>query len=107
MIEMKRKDLEELHQLLVLYERTYWGSLVSGLLMEVAGRYGRNYGEDIWEKRNPRKAGRKKQYTEKDRGKIRGLRGKGRSIREIARETGCSVGYVQSVLSGSQNGWCS
>ena len=107
MLEMKKQDLEELHQLLVLYERTYRDSLASGLLGEVAERYSRNYGEDIWAKRNPRKAGRKKQYTEKDRARIRGLRGKGRSIREISRETGCSVGYVQSVLNESKIGWCS
>ena len=99
MIEMKRQDLEELHQLLILYERTYRDGFASELLEEVAERYSRNYGEDIWEKRNPRKAGRKKQYTEKDKDLIRGLRRKGRSIREISRETGCSVGYVQSVLS--------
>lgn len=103
MIEMKKQDLEELHQLLVLYERTYRDSLASRLLGEVAGRYSKNYGEDIWEKRNPRKAGRKKQYTEKDRTRILRLREKGRSIREISRETGCSIGYVQGVL----NGWCS
>lgn len=104
MIEMNKQDLEELHQLLVLYERTYRGSsLASGLLEEVARRYSRNHREDIQEKRNPRKAGRKKQYTEKDRDRIRRLREKGRSIREIARETGCSTGYVQGVL----NGWCS
>ena len=82
------------------YERTYRDSLASGLLGEVAGRYSRNYGEDIREKRNPRKAGRKKQYTEKYRTKIRGLREKGKSIREIARETGCSIGYVQGVSNG-------
>ena len=104
MVEMKRQDLEELHQLLVLYERTYGDSLASRLLEEVAGRYSRTYREGIWEKRNPRKAGRKKQYTEKDRARIRGLRGKGRSIREISRETGCSVGYVQGVLSRTTNG---
>ena len=107
MIEMKRQDLEEPHQLLVLYERTYRDGLASGLLGEVAGRYSRTYREDIWEKRNPRRAGRKKQYTEKDKARIHGLRGEGRSIREISRETGCSVGYVQSVLSGTTNGWCS
>lgn len=104
MIEMNKQDLEELHQLLVLYGRTYRdSSLASGLLEEVARRYSRNYGEDIWEKRNPRNAGGKKQYTEKDRDRIRGLRGKGRSIREMSKETGCSIGYVQGVL----NGWCS
>lgn len=104
MIEMKRQDLEELHQLLMLYERTYRDGLASELLEKVAGHYNRNHGEDIWEKRNPRKAGRKKQYTEKDKDLIQGLRGKGRSIREISRETGCSVGYVQSVLSRVSKG---
>lgn len=99
MLEMKRQDLEELYQLLELYQRTYGSSLTGGLLAEVAGRYNSSYGEDISGKRNPRKAGRKKQYTEKDITRVRELRGKGGSIREIARETGYSVGYVQGVLS--------
>lgn len=104
MIEMKRQDLEELCQLLALYERTYRDSFASGLLAEVTGRYNRIYKENIWEKSNPRKAGRKKQYMEKDRAKIHELREKGWSIRKISKETGCSVGYVQNVLSELQNG---
>ena len=65
MIEMKRQDLEELHQLLMLYERTYRDSLASELLEKLAGQYTRIYGEDICEKRNPRKAGRKNSIRKK------------------------------------------
>ena len=56
-----------------------------------------------YKERNPRKADRKRQYTEEDREKIRNIRGQGRSIREIAKETGCSVGYVQGILSDPKN----
>lgn len=103
MIEMKRQDLEELYQLLTLYERTHGSKNAEELLKEVAERYGRHYGKDIMKERNPRKAGRKRQYTEEDREKIRKIRVQGKSIREIAKETGCSVGYVQGVLSDPKN----
>lgn len=103
MIEMKRQDLEELYQLLTLYKRTYGNRHVEEIQKEVAERYERHYGKDIMKERNPRKAGRKRQYTEEDREKIRIKRGQGASIREIAKETGCSVGYVQGVLSAPKN----
>lgn len=99
MLEMKRQDLEELNQLLRLYERTYGSREAVELLKEVGERYRKRYEEDIMEKRNPRKAGRKKRYPESKKKQIRELRKKGLSIREIGVETGCSVGYVQGVLS--------
>lgn len=99
MLEMKRQDMEELSQLLCLYERTYGSREAGELLKELSERYRNSYKENILEKRNPRKAGRKRQYTEEKKEKLRELRAKGLTIREIARETGCSVGYVQGVLS--------
>lgn len=99
MQEMKRQDMEELSQLLRVYERTYGSGEAGNLLKEVSERYRNSYKENILEKRNPRKAGRKRQYTEEKRRELRELREKGLTIREIARKTGCSVGYVQSVLS--------
>lgn len=101
MLEMKRQDMEELSQLLCLYERTYGSREAGELLKEVSDRYRNQYKENILEKRNPRNAGRKRQYTEEKKGELRELRKKGLTIREIARETGCSVGYVQGVLRDS------
>lgn len=99
MLEMKRQDMEELSQLLYLYERTYGSREAGELQKELSERYRNSYKDNILEKRNPRNAGRKRQYTEEKKGKLRKLREKGLTIREIAREIGCSVGYVQSVLS--------
>ena len=99
MLEMKRQDLEELYQLAGLYGKTYGSKAAGELLKEVARRYNSTYKEDIQGKRNPRNAGRRRRYTEDVKNEIKSLRGKGLSIRKIAGETGCSVGYVQGVLS--------
>lgn len=99
MLEMKRQDMEELSQLLGLYERTYGSREAKELVKEVSERYSNSYKENVLEKRNPRKAGRKRRYTEDKRRELRKFREKGLTIREIAKETGCSVGYVQGVLS--------
>ena len=97
-MEMKRQDMEELFQLLEVYERTYGGSVVSEIIKELCARYRGATGENISEKRNPRGAGRKSRYTEEEKERIRELRDRGMSIRRIAEGTGCSVGYVQGVL---------
>lgn len=97
--EMKKQDLEELYQLLSMYKRTYESKKVMELLEEVEQRYRNNYKEDICKSRNPRNAGRKRQYTDAERKQIHKLRKEGLSIRKISEKTGCSVGYVQGVLS--------
>lgn len=97
--EMKRQDLEELHQLLSMYKRTYESKEVMDLLEEVEQRYSNSYKEDICKRRNPRNAGRKRQYTEADKNQIHKLREEGLTLRRISEKTGCSVGYVQGVLS--------
>lgn len=99
MLGMRRQDLEELYELLELYERTYGTEASGRLLAEISERYQNRYRENIGEKRNPRQAGRKRKYTETDRATIRESRKRGMTIRKIAQETGCSVGYVQGVLS--------
>ena len=38
-MEMKRQDMEELYQLLEVYERTYGGRKVRGMVQEVSARY--------------------------------------------------------------------
>ena len=99
-LEMKRQDMEELFQLLEVYERTYGGRNAREMKEELSARYREEKGgEDISEKRNPRGAGRKRQHTEEERKRVRELRAKGISIRRIAEGTGCSAGYVQGVLS--------
>lgn len=98
-LEMKGQDMEELYQLLEEYERTYGGRNVSEMLEEVSARYRKEKGENIAQKRNPRGAGRKQRYTEEKKRRIKELREVGMSIRRIAEGTGCSVGYVQGVLS--------
>lgn len=98
-LEMKSQDMEELFQLLQLYERTYGGRNAVEMLGEVAARYREKNGEGISCKRNPRGAGRKRRYPETARQQIRELREEGLTIRRIAEKTGYSVGYVQGVLS--------
>lgn len=99
--EMKRQDFEELSQLLRMYDRVYGSKEAKQLLLEVAQRYSNCYKEDILLRNNPRNAGRKKKYTETDKRKIRDFREKGFTFREIAEKTGCSVGYIQGVMSDS------
>ena len=98
-VEMKRQDMEELYQLLEVYERTYGGRKVREMLQEVSARYREEKGGSVSQKRNPRGAGRKQRYAEDEKRRVRELRDGGMSIRRIAEETGCSVGYVQGVLS--------
>lgn len=98
-MEMKRQDMEELYQLLEVYERTYGGREVTEMLQEVTARYREEKGGNIAQKRNPRGAGRKQRYAEEEKQRIRELRDSGMTIRRIAERTGCSVGYVQGVLS--------
>ena len=92
-IQMNPQDLLELYQLIRLYEGTYADSgAVDEKYKERTG------GEDIGQAGNPRGAGRKKKYTEKENEKILELRKKGDSLRRISRETGCSAGHVQDVI---------
>lgn len=99
---MKEMDLIELHQLLLLYRRTYLEieeTTVSCLLEEIGEKY--RYisgGQDIKTAHNPREAGRKKKYTSEQNARIVEIRSSGKSIRETAREAGCSTGHVQDVL---------
>lgn len=101
-LEMKEMDLIELYQLLSLYRRTYEEEEVKSLtelLERVGGRYRkRSGGKDIIQARNPREAGRKRKYTEKEDARIKEIYQSGKSMRETAKEAGCSVGHVQDVL---------
>ena len=87
-VEMNRQDMEELYQLLELYERTYGGRKVTEMRQEVSARYREEKGEVISQKRNPRRAGRKRRYTEEEKQRIRELRDGGMSIRLAIRAKG-------------------
>lgn len=99
---MKEMDLIELYQLLSLYRRTYLENdetIVAGLLEDVGRKYRHvSGGKDIRVAHNPREAGRKRKYTPEQDARIAAIRGAGKSIRETAREAGCSIGHVQDVL---------
>ncbi len=103
-LTMKEQDLLELYQLLSLYRQTYQEDEgaeknLEGWLSKVAQRYKeRTGGENVRAGRNPRKAGRKKAYTEEQEEKIRDLYKEGLSIRSIAKEACCSPGHVQDVI---------
>lgn len=97
-VEMNRQDLLELYQLTVMYARCY--DLELGELLEgISETYRRNTsGEDIRSARNPRRAGRKRVYTENTDRAILELRSNGMTLREIAGTLQCSTGHVQDVL---------
>lgn len=99
MIHMKKQDIEELSQLLRLYENTYRSKDAERLLEEIATLYKEQYGKSIFDAKNPRNAGRKKKYTENERKQVLKCRSEGMTIREIARKTGMSVGNVQKLIS--------
>lgn len=97
-IEMNRQDLLELYQLVEMYTRCYNVDL-SGLLEEIKEKYRKNTdGEDICKSSNPRRAGRKRIYSEDTDKVILELRANGISMRRIAETLQCSLGHVQDVL---------
>ena len=107
---MKPSDLGELYTLLTMYQNIY-GSAGDNLLAEIADNYkvsaacfcrssGKN--PDIMPITNPRGAGRKRRNIPEELEKIRRLRKSGMTIRAIASETGCSVGYVHKLIHEQQ-----
>lgn len=101
-ISMRPQDLLELYQLVRLYKRSYGDGRAADLgtlLEELEEKYKeRTKGEDIRQAGNPRGAGRKRKYTEQENEKILGLYKKGKSLRRISQEVGCSIGHVQDVI---------
>ena len=101
--QMKEMDLVELYQLLDMYRKVYVPKENDPKLSEVLENLGEQYketsgGMEISEARNPRKAGRKRGYTQEQDKKILEEHLAGASIRETARRCGCSAGHVQDVL---------
>ena len=107
-LQMKEMDLIELHQLLSMYRSTYLETdetIARNLLEEIGDKY-RNLtrGKDILKARNPREAGRKRIYTREQDENIIRIRESGKSIRETAKEAGCSPGHVEDVLRRKREG---
>jgi len=106
LLQMKPSDLGELYALLDMYQNIY-GPAGDNLLAEIAGNYkisaacycrGRGKNPDIIPITNPRGAGRKRRDIPEESEKICQLRKSGMTIRAIASETGCSVGYVHKLI---------
>ena len=102
---MRPSDLGELYALLTMYKQTY-GSIEDRILCDVADNYkksaellnhNREEGE-IPPVTNPRAAGRKARNSIEVTRKILKLRKEGMTIRNIASETGRSVGYVHKLI---------
>lgn len=95
---MSRQDLLELYQLTAEFNREYESNHACSMLEEIKESFAEHYGEDITKARNPREAGRKKKYDEKTDNRILELKKQGKTVRNIAQEAGCSVGYAEAVL---------
>lgn len=82
---MKRTDAERLLRLLEQYRIENRSDEADRLICSIR----RSLGE-------AGKAGRKPKYSDETIRTIHALREKGTSIRDIAKITGCSIGYVQA-----------
>lgn len=99
-IEMNSHDMEDLYILLRVYQSAYGEEDVKHLLVTLAEKYNANTGGmDISIARNPRMAGRPEKYSTEVKNRIAVLKRNGLTLREIATETGCSLGYVHGVVS--------
>lgn len=62
--------------------------------------YARSVGATVWKtEQNPRNAGRYPIYSDREKDEIMEQISKGASIRSIAKQFGCSVGYVHKLKS--------
>lgn len=101
-LKMKEQDLLELYQLVKMYRQCHEekerGISLEEMLGTVEEEYRERTGGDIKEAGNPGKAGRKRKYKEETEREILKLYQGGKSLRQTAREAGCSVGHVQDVI---------
>lgn len=96
-LHMRAQDLIELYQLTALYKTTYDADLEKFLKM-ISECYQDISGQDITLASNPRQAGRQPKYTADQNNNIIRLYQSGMSYRQIAKEIGCSIGHIQSVV---------
>lgn len=95
---MHKHELLEFYQLIKLYQTTYKDDSLNELLKNVESLYEEIAHTDIKKQSNPRQAGRKSKYTEEQNQQIIDLRQNGVSLRNIAKETGFSLGHIQTVI---------
>ena len=101
-LEMKATDLGELYVLLKMYRMVY-GEVPEWLIGNVENHFKTTYkvtSGDIGalSMTNPRGAGRKSNVDPEEKERIIRLRRGGRTIREVASETGYSIGYVHKLI---------
>lgn len=104
-VYIMEKDLGELYTYLELFGKVYDGydTQIETLMKGIEEVYAHEYRCKDPEKalrrlRNPREAGRKQKYTQEQIEQVRELAREGRSIREIAEESGISKSSVQRWL---------
>ncbi len=101
-LEMKATDLGELYVLLKMYQMVY-GEVPEWLIRNVEYRFKTTHGVRNGDIRtlsitNPRGAGRKSNVNPEEKERIVRLRRSGMTIREVASETGYSIGYVHKLI---------
>ena len=101
-LEMKATDLGELYVLLKMYQMTY-GEVPEWLIRNVGYRFKTTHEVRSSDIRalsitNPRGAGRKSNVDPEGKERIVRLHRSGRTIREVASETGYSIGYVHKLI---------
>ena len=99
-IAMKEHELLELYQLLREYYYCYDRSIdAAAVLAEIEDIFAdQTNGKDVTKLGNPRRAGRKKTYSEETNNKILELRNEGKTVREVAALVGCSIKHVEDVI---------
>lgn len=103
MLELKESDMQELHELVTLYNNVYgpiWAA--EELLQDIRIRCDKRGIQP--DKGNPRNAGRRKVYPEELNREIIELRQAGWTIRQLATWADVSVGYVQKLISEHEEG---
>lgn len=101
-LEMKATDLGELYVLLKMYQMVY-GEAPEWLIRNVKNRFKTTYKVKSSDTRafsitNPRGAGRRSNVDPEEKERIIRLRRSGMTIREVASETGYSIGYVHKLI---------
>lgn len=112
LLAMKATDLAELYWLLDMYQRTYEHTESKNahyLLNDIKNAYEEQASYTQVSSsvpprlHNPRRAGRKKSYSDRTVEEILRLRASGQSIRTIASHVHCSVGNVHKIINEHNN----
>ena len=101
-LEMKATDLGELYVLLKMYQMVY-REVPEWLIRNIENQFKTTHEDKkgnikSFSITNPRGAGRKSNVAPEEKEKIVRLRRAGKTIREVASETGYSIGYVHKLI---------